>query len=328
MPLIGKSGRCLISTVLIVGIASARAQDGTPPPSKPAENVTVTGIKTTEAAIGKFVEAMTVPTRTAGKVARWKDGVCPLVLGVRPEVGAVLVKKIRDVAAEVGAPVNTSDGCPNNIEVIFTGEPQALLDNVRIMHPNLLGYFDNSAQAEQLATMRLPIQSWYITATVDLHGQSQVDGAHKGGGGVRITMALPPAGMGGPATAPDIVTLNLPDATSADAADSRLGDGVSSAISNVMIVADTSKLLDRDVYALADYVAMLALSQTKPAEGCQDLPTILNLLVPDCSRVAGGLTAADIAYLRALYKITATAKAAGQRDEMVYQMNKALGASR
>ena len=136
--------------------------------------------KALEAAISKFLEGLTVPTRATGKLARWKDGVCPLVLGVRPEVEAVLVKKIRGVAAEVGAPVNASDGCPNNIEVIFTAEPQALLDNVRIMHPNLLGYFDNSAQAEKLATMRLPIQSWYITATVDLHGQSQVDGARKG----------------------------------------------------------------------------------------------------------------------------------------------------
>ena len=61
---------------------------------------------------------------------------------------------------------------------------------------------------------------------------------------------------------------------------------------------------------------------------CQELPTILNLLVPDCNRTAGGLTAADMAYLRALYKITPTANAPGQRDEMTYQMNKALGASR
>ncbi len=295
------------------------------PPTKGSESVTITGIKPSQAAIRKFLDGMTVPTRATGKLARWKDGVCPLVLGVRPEVGAVLVKKIRDVAAEVGAPVNASDGCPNNIEVIFTAEPQALLDNVRIMHPNLLGYFDNSAQAEELATMRLPIQAWYITATLDLHGQAQVDGPHKRG--ITIRMAIPPAGTGGPPTAPDIVILDLPDATTARGTGGHLGDGLSSAISNVMIVPDTSKLLNSDIYALADYVAMLALSQTQPPDSCQDLPTILNLLVKDCGRAAGALTVADMAYLRALYKITTTAHAPGQRHEMLYQMNKALSAS-
>lgn len=327
MSLIGKPGRFLISTVLVFGMLPARAQDGTTPPARAKESVTVTGIKTTEAAISKFVEAMTLPTRAAGKLARWKDGVCPLVLGVRPEVGAVVAKKIREVAAEAGVPVNTSDSCPNNIEVIFTAEPQALLDNVRIMHPNLLGTFDNSAQAEQLATMRLPIQSWYITATVDLDGQAVVDGARKASG-VRFSMVIPQAGTGGPPTAPSMVTMDLSDAATARGAAGRLGDGMSSAVSNVMIVADTSKLIDRDVYALADYIVMLALSQTKPPDSCQEVPTILNLLVPDCSRSAGALTAADIAFLRALYKITPTANAPGQRNEIVYQMNKALGPSR
>ena len=125
-----------------------------------------------------------------------------------------------------------------------------------------------------------------------------------------------------------MVTLTLPDATVADADDGRLGDGISSAITNVVIVADTSKLLNGEVSVLADYIAMLALSPIQPPDSCQELPTILNLLVPDCSRTPGTLTAVDMAYLRALYKITPTAKAAGQRDEMVYQMNKALGASR
>jgi hypothetical protein len=194
------------------------------------------------------------------------------------------------------------------------------------MHPNLLGYFDNSAQAEQLANMHVPIQSWYITATVDLHGQSQIDGAHKGG--IRFPMVIPQAGIGGPPTAPSMVIMDLPDATTANVTGNRLGDGLSSAISNVMIVADTSSLLNRDIYALADYIAMLALSQVKPPDSCQELPTILNLLVPDCSRTSGALTAADMAYLRALYKITPTANAPGQRDEMIYQMNKALSASR
>lgn len=327
MPLSG--GRILIAAVLAYGIASAKAQDGTTPPASAPESVTVTGVKVTDAAVAKFVEAMTVATRAAGKLARWKDGVCPLALGVPPDVGMLMVRNIRAMAAKAGAPVNPSDSCANNvpgannIEVIFTGEPQALLDNIRIMHPNLLGWVDNSAEAEKLATMRAPIQAWYVTASVDRHGQSQIDGAHKGSS-LRMTMMLPQAGTGGPPTAPSMLTLNLPDATTADTTGGRLGDGMSSAITNVVIVADSNRLLGREMNMLADYIAMLALSQIEPPASCQDVPTILNLLVSDCSRAGSGLSTADIAFLQALYKITPTANVSGQRDEMAYQMTKAL----
>jgi hypothetical protein len=325
MPLNEKLRRSLVFIALVAGVVSAHAQGAAPAPA--TENVTVTGLKDIEAAVGKFVGAMTAPTRAAGKIARWKDGVCPLAVGVRPEIANLLTRRIREVAAQAGAPVNNREACPHNIEIIFTTAPQVLLDNIRVMHPILLGTFDNSAQAENLATMRSPIQSWYITATVDLHGQVQVDGGRKGG--VSMTMAIPQAGFGGPATgAPDMITMNMPDAGAASVSGTRLGDGVSSAITNVVIVADTSKLVNRDAVVLADYIAMLALAQIQPPTGCQALPSILNLLVPDCSRTASALTPGDLAFLQALYKITTTTTVYGQRSEMMYQMNKALSAGK
>ena len=306
---------CLVCSALVLGAA---AQE-TPHPAAPTENVTVTVIKDGEAAVGKFVEGMTVPTRVTGKVARWKNGVCPIVVGLPSEAAKLLVQKIRTLAAEVGAPVNPKDPCPGNIEVIFTGQPQALLDNIRIMHPVLLGYYDNSAQADKLATSTRPIQSWYSTATVDARGNPTVDGARKGG--VHLSIALPPSGLPGP---PDILEMYMPDAAVTNVTGGRLGDGVSSALNNVMIVADTGKLLGRDAGNVGDYIAMLALAQIQPPDACQALPSILNLLVPGCS--GDTLTSADTAYLRALYKITTTTTLAGQRREIQYQMNQALTA--
>ena len=306
---------CLVCSALVLGAAAQEA----PRLAAPTENVTVTVIKDGEAAVGKFVEGMTVPTRVTGKVARWKNGICPIVVGLPPESAKLLVQKIRALAAEVGAPVNASDPCPGNIEVIFTAQPQALLDNIRIMHPVLLGYYDNSAQADRLATSARPIQSWYSTATVDARGNPIVDGGRKGG--VHLSISLPPSGMPGP---PDIVELYMPDATVTNVTGGRLGDGVSSALNNVMIVADTGKLLGRDAGNVGDYIAMLALAQIVPPETCQPLPSILNLLAPGCS--GDTLTSADTAYLRALYKITTTTTLAGQRREIQYQMKQALTA--
>jgi hypothetical protein len=311
------NAKLFLCAVLVLG-GSALAQE-TPRPAPSTEAVTVTVIKDGEAAIGKFVEGVTVPTRAAGKVARWKSGICPIVVGLPPESAKLLVQKIRALAAEVGAPVNPGDPCPGNIEVIFTAQPQALLDNIRIMHPVLLGYYDNSAQADKLATSTRPIQSWYRTATLDARGNPTVDGARKGG--VHLSIALPPSGLPGP---PDIVEMYMPDAAVTNVTGGRLGDGVSSALNNVMIVADTSKLLGRDAGTVGDYIAMLALAQIQPPDACQALPSILNLLVSGCS--GDTLTSADTSYLRALYKITTTTTLAGQRREIQYQMNQALKA--
>jgi hypothetical protein len=102
-----------------------------------------------------------------------------------------VTKSVKDVAAMVGAPVNGKVSCPPNIEIVFTTTPQALLDNVRIMHPVLLGYHDNSALAEHLANVTRPIQSWYTTATEDLRGNRQVDAARTGAP-LMLQMPAPP----------------------------------------------------------------------------------------------------------------------------------------
>jgi hypothetical protein len=96
----------------------------------------------------------------------------------------------------------------------------------------------------------------------------------------------------------------------------------------VLIVAEPAKLLDYEVGTLADYIAMLALSQIQSLDSCQELPSILNLLVPDCSRTAKSITSGDLAYLRALYKMTPTANFHVQRGEMMYQMGQTLGVPR
>ena len=135
---------CRIFCVLLLAVP-AFAQEA----PKPTESVTVTGIKDMDQAVTKFVGSMTVPTRVADKLARWKQGICPLTAGLRPSAVKFVTKRVRDVAAQVGAPVNERDDCKPNIEIVFTTTPQALMDNVQVMYPFVLGYFDNSAQAAQ-----------------------------------------------------------------------------------------------------------------------------------------------------------------------------------
>lgn len=299
-------------------------------PSKPTENITVTGIRDVDKAVTKFVGGTTMATRVAGKLARWKQGICPLTAGLRPEAVKFVTKRIKDIAAQVGAPVNERENCKVNLEVVFTTSPQILLDHVSVLYPFVLGYHDNSAQAAQLATVKWPIQSWYSTATDDLRGNVQVDEARKRGMGMTLDMPNVPAGAGGgiQTTATPTLTMNMPDAQVVNVTGSRLGDGVSSDFNHVVVVAEPAKLLDYEIGTLADYIALLALSQIQQPDQCQELPTLLNLLAPGCGAPPKALTNVDLAYLRALYKMTPTASLRGQRDEIIYQMDKSLGAER
>jgi hypothetical protein len=288
----------------------------------PTENVTVTGIKDVEKAVTDFVGKVTVPTRVAGKMARWRDGICPIVAGVRPAAVKFITQHVRDVAAQAGAPVNDKADCKPNIEIVFTTTPQALLDTIFIKYPELLGYHDNSAQATKLATVSWPIQSWYSTATKDLRGQPQVDGVKTGG--VTMTMQLPEGGYGGPSGgALPMYEMNMPNARVTNVTGSRLGDGTSSEFNHVVIVVEPAKLLEYELGTLSDYIALLALVQSQPPDNCQELPTILNLLVAGCTPPKA-LTNVDLAYLRALYKVTASTSFYGQRGEMIYQMAHSL----
>jgi len=314
--------------VLLLLAAGGRALAQDAPKPVPTENVTVTGIKDVDQAVTKFVGSMTVPTRTADKIARWKQGICPLTAGLRPEAVKFVTKRIRDIAAQAGAPVNDRDDCKPNIEIVFTTTPQALMDNVQVMYPFVLGYHDNSAQAAQLAKVIWPIQSWYSTATDDLRGNVVIDMARRKGMPMTLDMPSVAAGGGGINALTSPVTMNIPDAQIVHVTGSRLGDGVSSDFHHVVVVAEPAKLLEYEIGTLADYIALLALSQTVQPEQCQELPTILNLFAPGCAAPPKALTNVDLAYLRAIYKITATANARGQRGEIIYQMDKSLGAEK
>jgi hypothetical protein len=280
-----------------------------------------------EAAVSKFVETMTVHTPVVDKLARWREGVCPITVGLGPEFVKFVTKRVKDVAAQVSAPVNGKDSCPPNIEIVFTTNPQALLDNIRATKPFLLGYHTDLAQADRLAIVTRPIQSWYTTGTQDLDLNRTVDSG-RCRGGMEMDMAKPGTGIGSGfgASSTPFETMTLPCANAYAATGNRLGNGLSSEVYRVLIVADPTKLLDYEIGTLADYITMLALSQIKPPDGCQDMPSILNLLVPGCSRTAKALTSFDIAYPRGLYKMAPTANFGVQQDQVKSQMDQSLEA--
>jgi hypothetical protein len=280
------------------------------------ENVTVTGTRSRQV-IEKFVETFAAPTRMTGKLARWEDGVCPVAVGLKPAFLKFITRRVRAVAANAGAPVNVDAACKPNIEIVFTTTPQGLLDNVRKHDWAFLGYADNDAQRVALATVTRPIQAWYTTATRDLRGKTQVDSARMAGAGSEIQIPCKGCATG---------YMNLAYAKSADSVTgSRLGDGKRSTLYHVIIAADPTRLLDHEIGAVADYIALLALTQLSSLDTCQSLPSIVNLLATGCTQKTDALSGNDEAYLRGLYHMSVGMMLRNQEDGIAYEMAQSLG---
>ncbi|MCP5411858.1 MAG: hypothetical protein H6924_06950 [Alphaproteobacteria bacterium] len=293
----------LLALTLLAG--SARAQDAARDAAKDVESVTVNGTRDRQV-IDTFVKNLAAPAHLSGKITRWEDGVCPITVGLRSEATRFVSDRLKAVAKEVGAPVGRP-GCTPNIEIVFTTDPQGLMNTVRKERPQLLGFAYTTHQMDELAKVTRPIQAWYTTQTRDLHGHPTIDLAHHSGPGIEIS--CPP------------MICYYPDANAVAVTGEKLGDGTRSDFYHVIVAADPTKLVDYSIGSIADAVVLLALSHVAAPDACQPLASIINLTVPGCSQVADELSANDLAFLRGLYSRMRPARAPSfQRDQIASQI--------
>ena len=271
-----------------------------PPPSKsepatlPSElkGVTVTGHaqyskhQLEETIIPEFIRTHGTFTRI-GQFSRWRLDVCPTTEGLPSSSNQFVSARLREIAAEVGAP--TAEPCKQNVEIVFTNNPQQILDDISRHHQWALG-FHYASQATQLATVRYPIQAWYVTATRRGIGLPLVDSEFGGYGGVTPSV---------------------------------FSQGLSSEFLHVLVVVDLNKVGGHEIGLIADYVAMLALSNPS-LEDCSELPSVLDLWSSACGNRTkpATLTSADIAYLKALYDINMEYNGSFERFESSNRMRR------
>jgi hypothetical protein len=250
-------------------------------------------------AVSAFVETHTAPTHI-GRIARWDDPICPGIAGLPANFSKFILQRIRAVATAAGAKVDP-EGCRANISIVFTTSPQALLDGLRAKDPVVLGYYDNSSQADKLAKVTHPIQAWYVTKTVDLRGKWTIDSR---------------------------ILRSGQNYDARDSAGTRMSDGLSSALYSVTIVADPGKLGDHEIGALADNVAALALAQPDTLDNCSALPSILNLTLTGCTAAMSltAMSANDTAFLYGLYHIKQGTSLRAQKDAIAFGMKEKLAA--
>jgi hypothetical protein len=285
-----------------------------PAQSLPTEKVIVTapGLLP-DAVLHDFIKSYTIASPASGKAARWRTGVCPIATGLPETANKLVTDRVRQVAVMVGAPVGAAGTCKPNIDIVFTLNPQVLLDAVRTKTPILLGYHDPS-QAVRLASVTHPVQAWYTTQTVDLHGQPHVDDKLNNQGGFLMVGSF----------GPKYGNAYFPEGHVEHVSGSHLGDSISSELYHVIIIVDLPKVNGHTIGALADHVAMLSLAQTQAFGTCQPVTSIANLVSTPCDAAlkTNQITANDLAYLHGLYSIDPYGSFAQQRDGIASRMKK------
>lgn len=245
-----------------------------------------------------FVRAHAVPSRTIHQIGRWRESLCPVATGLEPRYDEFVTREVETVAENVGAPTRgVGKRCRGNVEIVFTPQPQALLEHIARTYPTMLG----STRKPHGLTFEGAVESWYLSGTRATNGYNPpvlgLAAAPTGDMQVRAADANP-LGANAQVDSPDN------DGFSPDGlAGSHLGAGLRSEFLYVLIIVDTHEVSQYSLRSVADYVAMLALTRMSSLDTCGALPSIIDLLASGCDGRSkpGSITAADTAYLKALY---------------------------
>jgi hypothetical protein len=200
-------------------------------------------------------------------------------LGLDPGYNGFVSARIRALAANVGAPVQPDLQCQDNVRIVFTPDPEKVMGDVyKWASSSLAIKYPNQPQKLLMHSSSHPIQGWYLTA----------------GGGSKILNT--DARLIGRLELQPIWPLVIQSGLN--------GAGCcSGGVVSVIIVVDTTKVAGYTIGSIADYIAMLTLSVVQLPDHCDPLPSILDLMAPSCGahEKPAGITAGDLAFLKALY---------------------------
>ena len=318
---------CLAALTATATATAALAQTAPTLTAKVAAPTTVAPLTVQAAPSPKVIEKQSrsfVQTYAAAanpeidQISRWHEAVCVKVVGLTPDHAAMIKARIESVAQAVGLPATRPD-CHTNTEIVFTNQPQAVMDSIARRHEYLLGY-EHRRETNRLKAVTHPIQAWYVTGTRggagDIAGILFANLADEAGNPVREIpdwLQLNAGVIDDPDNKPPVGCGANPHFTAC----------LTSELRTVFMVADSKALMDKDLGLVADDMVMLALSQPKSLDGCTVLPSVIDVFgkSPCPGRdPPDGLTPADAAYLTALYSSDLEAKKSGEQSDIAGRM--------
>ncbi len=239
-------------------------------------------------------------------VARWTGPVCPVVLGIQPEYGAIVERKMRSIAQSADIAVAPLP-CKTNIVVSFATNASAVIQRVAKRSPRRIAEVPMPDRAALLKGSA-PIRWWYTTQVTGTDGIGAVTSdnlaANAGtaeGGGSSIGNGLP---------------------TIQAYSSSMIRTQAVRALRSATVVIDVALSEGVPLDAVAAYAAMVAFAEIKPSQSPP--PNSILGLFGQAARAAQPASATDwdVSFLRALYSIPAARAGWKQRRMLVGEILK------
>lgn len=237
-------------------------------------------------------------TGAKGNLAHWRGGkqsICPQTEGLNPAGNAFVTLRLRAVAENVGAPVQSDRQCEDNVRIVFTKSPEKVMKDVVQWASVYFGVRYPAMRPLIAFRNDHAIQGWYMTT----RRHSSVLNTDVG----LLALGLQPVW-------PKIIPTGVKD------------DGDMGGIGVVILVVDTTKIAGYPIGSIADYLAMLTLSVAQSPDHCDPLPSILDLMSSSCGtrEKPTAMTAGDLAFLRALYYRNTGIGSSPSRDDVEFAM--------
>jgi hypothetical protein len=225
-----------------------------------------------------------------GQIARYSHGVCPVVIGVNEEFGSRVAQRIRSVAGAAGAPV-AAEGCTGNLMVVFTNDPATFFKSVEVDHPSWVKGLSRYSR-KQMASTGNPIVAWHQTSTRDAEDQ--------------------PVGYDASASQP-IATIRVRGT-------SFVRPVTRQAIENAFVLVSLNAVNGRPIYQIVDNIALRALTPIDDPKS-PSVPTVLTAFQHEPTRAPAMMTAADKAFLQAIYSGHGVETAVAERQKLAQAMS-------
>lgn len=304
--------RTLTRAVAAAGLGFALVAAQSPPSADPGQSITVGALLPEKAARDLAVRFVKATGVAAGETpaARWTQPVCPEVIGLEDIGKRAAEAKIRRVAAAAGADV-APEGCRRNIIVSFTSDGASLARAVVEREPWRIANFTPRAKSAVL-NGSAPIRWLYSTETRARHGAAQTTSGNAAESGPATH-----AGSGaGSAIGGDMPTLMHYESSILSTLTNRV-------LTSAIVIIDTDEAMGRRLDSLAAYAALVALAEIRNADAAP-AGSILSLF--ESSAPPRDLTAQDLGFLRALYRLPLDRQAMQHRGQLVHGITGALTA--
>lgn len=246
------------------------------------EDVEVAG-RRLETMVQDFVSNVSAPVYRRN-FARWNQGVCVGAANLRGEIGQYVVDRVSTVAEDLGLRPG-APGCTANIMVIASSDPSGLAQTLvsrspKNFRPGGPGMEHGDAKLRAFQASDRPVRWWPISVPMD---------SHTGQRAVRI-----PGDCQHPCSSVFDYTPQIHLTSS-----SRISTQIVDNLVRVIVIVDASQLDGITAQQLADYVAIVSLTQIDPEADTSSYASILNLFEDPAS--TDTLTSWDMAYLRGIY---------------------------